>query len=119
MSSAAVESRLSPELAPGQAAAPERRSRLRQYQMQLLERMQAAKTGALAGGRELGVLIGGSHCLLDLTQISEIVPPQPVTPVPLARDWFKGLANIRGNLTGVIDIARYQGMPVCGAGADL
>ena len=90
-------------------AGPERRSRLRQYQVQLLERMQAAKTGAAAGGRELGVLIGGRHCLLDLTQISEIVPLQPVTPVPLAHDWYQGLANIRGNLTGVIDLARYQG----------
>jgi twitching motility protein PilI len=95
-----------PSTAP---AAPERRSRLRQYQVQLLERMQAAKTGAAVGGRELGVLIGGRLCLLDLTQISEIVPPQPVTPVPLARDWYQGLANIRGNLTGVVDLARYQG----------
>jgi twitching motility protein PilI len=90
------------------SAGPERRSRLRQYQVQLLERMQAAKTGAAEGGRELGVQIGGRLCLLDLTQISEIVPLQPVTPVPLARDWYLGLANIRGNLTGVIDMARYQ-----------
>lgn len=97
---------------PDSAASPagtERRSRLRQYQVQLLERMQAAKTGANVGGRELGVLIGGRLCLLDLTQIGEIVPPQPVTPVPLTRDWYLGLANIRGNLTGVIDLARYQG----------
>jgi twitching motility protein PilI len=90
------------------SAGPERRSRLRQYQVQLLERMQAAKTGAAESGRELGVQIGGALCLLDLTQISEIVPLQPVTPVPLARDWYLGLANIRGNLTGVIDMARYQ-----------
>jgi twitching motility protein PilI len=96
-------------------AGTERRSRLRQYQVQLLERMQAAKTGANVGGRELGVLIGGRLCLLDLTQIGEIVPPQPVTPVPLTRDWYQGLANIRGNLTGVIDLARYQGQ---GTGVD-
>ena len=96
-------------------AGTERRSRLRQYQVQLLERMQAAKTGANVGGRELGVLIGGRLCLLDLTQIGEIVPPQPVTPVPLTRDWYQGLANIRGNLTGVVDLARYQGQ---GVGAD-
>ncbi|HEX7986654.1 MAG TPA: chemotaxis protein CheW [Duganella sp.] len=94
---------------PTTPPAPERRSRLRQYQVQLLERMQAAKTGANVGGRELGVLIGDRLCLLDLTQIGEIVPLQPVTPVPLTRDWYQGLANIRGNLTGVIDLARYQG----------
>jgi twitching motility protein PilI len=88
---------------------PERRSRLRQYQVQLLERMQAARSGALVGGRELGVLLGGRPCLLDLTRISEIVPLQAITPVPLTQDWYLGLANIRGNLTGVIDLARYQG----------
>lgn len=90
------------------ATVPERRSRLRQYQVQLLERMQAAKTGAAEGGRELGVMIGGRLCLLDLTQISEIVPLQTATPVPLTQDWYLGLANIRGHLTGVIDLARYQ-----------
>ena len=87
----------------------ERRSRLRQYQVQLLERMQAAKSGAAVGGRELGVLVGGQRCLLDLTQISEIVPLQAVTPVPLAQPWYQGLSNIRGNLTGIIDLARYRG----------
>lgn len=91
------------------SAGGERRSRLRQYQVQLLERMQAAKNGAAVGVRELGVVIGGRHYLLDLTQIGEIVTPQPVAPVPFARDWYLGLANIRGDLTGVIDLARYLG----------
>jgi len=92
-------------------AGPERRSRLRQYQMQLMERMQAAKTGAAESGRELGVLSGGRLYLLDLAQISEIVPLQAPVPVPLAQPWYLGLVNIRGNLTGVIDLARYQGLP--------
>ena len=94
----------------------ERRSSLRQYQVQLLERMQAAKSGAAAGVRELGVVIAGRHYLLDLTQIGEIVTPQPVSPVPLSRPWYLGLANIRGDLTGVIDLARYQGQPGAVAG---
>jgi twitching motility protein PilI len=91
-------------------APTERRSRLRQYQVQLLERMQAAKSGAAVGGRELGVLLGGRPCLLDLTQISEIVPLQAATPVPLTQEWYLGLTNIRGHLTGVIDLARYQSL---------
>lgn len=91
-------------------AATERRSRLRQYQVQLLERMQAARSGAAVGGRELGVLLGGQPCLLDLTQISEIAPLQAPAPVPLTQDWYLGLVNIRGHLTGVIDLARYQGL---------
>ncbi|XLZ69626.1 chemotaxis protein CheW [Massilia sp. SR12] len=87
----------------------ERRSRLRQYQVTLLERMQAAKAGTGNAGRELGVLLGGQRCLLDLTQVGEIVPYQAVTAVPLAQDWYRGLANIRGNLVGVVDLARYMG----------
>ena len=87
----------------------ERRSRLRQYQVTLLERMQAARAGTGNAGRELGVLLGGRRCLLDLTQVGEIVPYQAVTAVPLAQDWYRGLANIRGNLVGVVDLARYLG----------
>ena len=87
----------------------ERRSRLRQYQVTLLERMQAAKAGGGNAGRALGVLLGGRRCLLDLTQVGEIVPFQPVTAVPLAQDWYLGLANIRGNLVGVVDLARFMG----------
>lgn len=99
-------------------AGAERRSRLRQYQVQLLERMQAARSGAAVGGRELGVLLGGRRCLLDLTQVSEIAPLQPVTAVPLAQPWYLGLANIRGALTGVVDLARYRGEGGVPAGAD-
>ncbi|TWI64208.1 twitching motility protein PilI [Pseudoduganella lurida] len=87
----------------------ERRSRLRQYQVQLLERMQAAQGAAPAAGRELGVLVGARHCLLDLTQIGEIVPQQAIAPVPLTQPWYLGLANLRGSLTGVVDLARYLG----------
>ena len=33
----------------------------------------------------------------------------PVPYMKRTRDWYLGLANIRGNLTGVIDLARYMG----------
>ena len=107
--------------APLPAAEPvgaERRSRLRRYQAQLLERMHDAKSGNHAAGRELGVQFGASRCLLDLTQIGEIVPWQPVSVVPLAQDWYLGLANIRGNLSGVIDFARYLDYPATPPAAD-
>ncbi|MBJ7310557.1 chemotaxis protein CheW [Rugamonas sp. CCM 8940] len=94
----------------------ERRSRLRQYQVQLLERMQAAASGAVVGGRELGVQLGGRRFLLDLTQISEIAPPQALTAVPLAQPWYLGLANLRGALSGVVDLARYLDIGAVAAG---
>lgn len=119
MSSARHDLPTSPAEGPGTAPSnAERRSRLRRYQAQLLERMHDAQSGAVASGRELGVQFGASRCLLDLTQIGEIVPWQPVSPVPLARDWYLGLANIRGNLTGIIDFARYLDYAPTPPGAD-
>jgi len=101
---------------PGVAEGSERRSRLRQYQAQLLERMAAARSGAAAASRELGLMIGGRRCLLSLTEAGEIVAPGAISAVPLAQDWYLGLLNIRGNLTGVIDLARYLGEPACALG---
>ena len=34
--------------------------------------------------------------------------PAAITVVPLTQPWYLGLANIRGNLISVIDLARYQ-----------
>jgi len=90
--------------------ATERRSRLRQYQVQLLARMQAARSGTGARVNQLGVGIGDERYLLDLTAAGEIVNVAPVTAVPLTQAWYMGLANIRGSLVGVIDLARYVGM---------
>jgi twitching motility protein PilI len=85
-----------------------RRTRLRQYQVQLLERMQAARNNAGARVNQLGVQMGPERFLLDLTQVGEIVPVPSITVVPLTRPWYLGLANVRGNLISVIDLARYQ-----------
>ena len=92
--------------ASGQKGAA-RRARLRQYQEQLLERMQAARTSSGARAHQLGVEIGGARYLLDLVEAGEIVPLPPLAPVPLTQPWYLGLANIRGHLLGVVDLARY------------
>jgi twitching motility protein PilI len=86
-----------------------RRTRLRVYQEQLLERMQAAKSGSGARVHQLGFGLGEARYLLDLTEAGEIVTPSPLTPVPLTQPWYLGLANVRGALLGVIDLARYLG----------
>lgn len=91
-----------------QSEGANRRTRLRQYQVQLLERMQAARNNAGARVNQLGVMIGQERFLLDLTQVGEIVPVPAVTVVPLTQPWYLGLANVRGNLISVIDLARYH-----------
>lgn len=87
-----------------------RRERLRQYQQQLLERMQQARTSGGARVNQLGVTIGTRRYLLDLAQTGEIVPLPALCPVPLAQPWYLGLSNIRGNLVGIVDYARYLGL---------
>lgn len=103
---------------PVQSESAGRRTRLRQYQVQLLERMQAARNNAGARVNQLGVTIGQERFLLDLTQIGEIVPVPPFTVVPLTQPWYLGLANIRGNLISVIDLARYQLQSETAIGSD-
>lgn len=106
--------------APSDAAG--RRARLRQYQAQLLERMQAARSARGARVNQLGVHLGpreaGAAFLLDLTQTGEIGALPPVTAVPLTQPWYLGLANIRGSLIGVIDLGRYLGLGDTPAGPD-
>lgn len=87
-----------------------RRTRLREFQTQLVERMQTARSGADTRINQLGVLIGGGRWLLNLQTAGEIVSVGAITAVPLTQPWFLGLTNIRGNLISVIDFACFQGM---------
>lgn len=88
-----------------------RRTRLREFQSQLVERMAAAASGTAPQASQLGVMIGKTRWLLNLQEAGEIVAVGTVTKVPLTQDWFLGLTNIRGNLISVVDLARFRGMP--------
>ena len=56
----------------------------------------------------LGVQIAGQNWLVDMLDISGVLPLPPLTPVPLTRPWFLGVVNVRGMLYGVTDVAAYQ-----------
>jgi twitching motility protein PilI len=92
------------------AEASSRGTRLREFQAQLVERMQAARSGAMVQASMLGLRVGETHWLLDLPEAGEIVPFAGVTRVPLTKPWYLGLGNIRGNLVGIIDFAQFLGM---------
>ncbi|MGZ5780707.1 MAG: chemotaxis protein CheW, partial [Burkholderiaceae bacterium] len=74
-----------------------RRTRLREFQANLVERMQAARSGADTRASQLGVMIGQTRWLLNLQEAGEIVSVGTITKVPLTQDWFLGLTNVRGN----------------------
>jgi len=98
-----------PDKIYGRPDAAARRTRLREFQAQLVERMQAARSGVDTRVNQLGVMIGQTRWLLNLQEAGEIVSVGTITKVPLTQDWFLGLSNIRGNLISVVDFARFQG----------
>lgn len=64
------------------------------------------------GGQQslLGVQIAGQNWLVDMSDISEVLSLPRLTPVPLSKGWFLGVANVRGNLYGIVDLASYLQM---------
>lgn len=58
-------------------------------------------------GAMLGVQVAGRNWLVDAADIGEALPLPPLTPVPLTRPWLRGVANVRGNLYCVTDLAAY------------
>ena len=82
---------------------------LRELQTRLAERMQAARTQP-RGQSWLAVECRGHGLLLPLEQAGEIFALVPLLPVPHTQPWFAGVANLRGGLHGVVDVARFLGL---------
>lgn len=50
----------------------------------------------------------GEHRLtIAITEVDEILPLPQATPVPGARDWLIGMANVRGNLVTIVDLGWF------------
>ena len=85
-----------------------RRTGLREFQLSVAERIRTASTRAALSSR-LGFQVGADNWFVPLHQVNEVIPVPPTVPVPLTHSWFRGVANIRGNLYSVIDFAGYLG----------
>ncbi|MFP5466581.1 MAG: chemotaxis protein CheW [Gammaproteobacteria bacterium] len=66
--------------------------------------MTAARTEA-ATMSWLAVEAGGRRFLLPLVQSGEIFSWSSVQAVPYTKPWYVGVANLRGGLNGVVDLA--------------
>jgi twitching motility protein PilI len=82
---------------------------LRDLQSRLAERLQAARTQA-RGESWLAIECGGRGLLLPLRDAGEIFALAPILPVPHSQQWFLGVANLRGHLHGVVDLAAFLGV---------
>jgi twitching motility protein PilI len=80
---------------------------LRDYQRDLVARLRSQEGVAVAS--KLGLQAGNEAWLVDLSEAGEVLPVPPISELPLTRPWFKGLANIRGNLYSVIDFSAFLG----------
>lgn len=82
------------------------REALRELQARLAGRLQAARTEGVQAGW-LAVESGGGKFLFPLAQSGEIFPFSSTLPVPYTQSWFLGVANLRGGLYGVVDLASF------------
>ena len=91
-----------------------KRISLREFQENLVRRLAEAKAGDHRG--MLAIEAGKENWLIDLADSGEILPPPPLSSVPLTRAWYRGLANVRGILYGVVDLSRFHHGPTIAAG---
>ncbi len=82
---------------------------LRELQSRLAEKLQAARTQE-RGRSWLAVECAGHGFLFPLQEAGEIFPYTPLVPVPYTSRWFMGVANLRGGLHGVVDLAGFLGV---------
>jgi twitching motility protein PilI len=88
------------------------RQALRELQTRLAERLQVARTQGVAPSW-LAVEAGGKRYLFPMGQAGEIFPWVATQAVPYTQPWFLGVANLRGGLFGVVDMASYvTGQPL-------
>jgi len=82
---------------------------LRELQTRLASRLQAAKTRPRARGW-LAVECAGVGLLLPLAQAGEIFPLRSLLKLPHAKPWLTGVAQLRGDLYTVVDLAAFLGL---------
>jgi twitching motility protein PilI len=90
---------------------------LRELQGRLAERLQAVRREAPQRSW-LAVEVARRGFLLPLAQAGEISGVPAVVPVPHTVRWFLGVANLRGALVGVVDLAALFGVSSTGERPD-
>lgn len=84
-----------------------KRLNLREFQQNLINQLQA-KDLMVERVSTLGVQIANQNWLVEMADIDEIMPLPKLATVPFAKPWFRGVANVRGSLYGVVDMVAYQ-----------
>lgn len=80
--------------------------RSRRYASQLPQQVEA-----VSYWRGVGFMLAGQHFAVDMNDVAEILQPPKLTKVPGVRSWVLGVANVRGRLVPVMDLAGLLGLP--------
>ena len=94
-----------------------RKSSLREFQQSLALRLRDAASRKTVLSR-LGFQVGEEKWLVNLSDVSEVIPVPNIVPVPLTLPWYRGVANIRGKLYSIADFATFQEQPAIGIGME-
>ena len=57
----------------------------------------------------IGFRLGEARFVAPLGEVVELLTYPPLTKVPGAKSWVRGIANVRGNLLPIIDLRDYLG----------
>jgi twitching motility protein PilI len=94
-----------------------RRTGLREFQLSVAERLRNAGTRAAVASK-LGFQVGADNWFVALHQVTEVIPVPQAVAVPLTHSWFRGVANVRGNLYSVVDFSAFQGGDAIASGME-
>ena len=94
-----------------------RKTGLREFQMSVAEKLRTAATRAALASK-LGFQVGTENWFVALHQVNEVIPVPALVSVPRTQGWFRGVANVRGNLYSMVDFAAFQGAEAISPGME-
>jgi len=87
---------------------PRQLVKLREFSTQLAQRLKEAPNLPTEPTR-LAVRIGSDNYLVEMGLAAEVVALPEIAKVPWTKPWYRGLANVRGRLVGVVDLQHMTG----------
>ena len=68
-----------------------------------------SRVEAVAYWRGVGFVLGGKRYVAAMADVNEILTPPKLTLVPGVKHWVQGVANVRGRLVPIMDLAAFLG----------
>ena len=94
-----------------------KRKSLRAYQDSILEKMEAARSSDVGQMQLLfGFSAAGKNFLISGKDILEMASPTKLEPMPVAKPWAVGAANVKGSVYSVTDFSALMGSELIKAG---